>query len=200
MVGDWVYSSTKVESSFPPAMYPVLSQLRRWCHLDAECRVMLDNYDIRWVLPLLFLDIQIQIKTHIQIGKHIMRDNCNIRWVLLCWQTNCWWQLSLTRAILRSNEQMFHPHWGLWYTAKQGLSDHHHAEIQSLSSIFLLLLLQPFYNFVSKLCLQLFKLDPIFIYQIHFLVEVEGLERTVCLSGHATSGANRLPQTNTKWD
>ena len=88
-------------------------------------------------------------------------------------------------------------HWGLWYTAKQGLSDHHHAEIQSLSSTFLLLL-QPFYNFVSKLCLQLFKLDPIFIYQIHFLVEVEGLERTVCLSGHATSGANRLPQTNTK--
>ena len=103
-------SSTKVESSFPPAMYPVLSQLRRWCHLDAECRVMLDNYDIRWVLPFLFLDIQIQIKTHIQIGKHIMRDNCDIRWVLLCWQTNCWWELSLTRAILRSNEQMFHPH------------------------------------------------------------------------------------------
>ena len=93
-------SSTKVESSFPPAMYPVLSQLRRWCHLDAECRVMLDNYDIRWVLPFLFLDIQIQIKTHIQIGKHIMRDNCDIRCVLLCWQTNCCWELSLTREVM----------------------------------------------------------------------------------------------------
>ena len=30
------------------------------------------------------------------------------------------------------------------------------------------------------------------------MVEVEGLERTVCLSGHATIGANTLPQTNTK--
>ena len=30
-------------------------------------------------------------------------------------------------------------------------------------------------------------------------MKVEGLERTVCLSGHATIGANRqLPQTNTK--
>ena len=159
---------------------------------------MRDNCDIRWVLPLLFLDIQIQIKTHIQIGKHIMRDNCDIRWVLLCWQTNCWWQLSLTRAILRSNEQMFHPHSlrslihsqtrCIWSSSRWNPIFKFHFSSSSST----------FYNFVSKLCLQLFKLDPIFIYQIHFLVEVEGLERTVCLSGHATSGANRLPQTNTK--
>ena len=56
-----------------------------------------------------FLKIQIQIhmkygEIHRQIWKHIMRDNYDIRWVLLFWETNCRWELSLTRAILRSKE------------------------------------------------------------------------------------------------
>ena len=72
--------------------YPVLSQLRRWCHLDAESRVMRDNYDIRWVFALFKVtntlafskdtntDTHENTKKYIyQTGKHIIRDNFDIR-------------------------------------------------------------------------------------------------------------------------